>query len=67
MSDISQSVLYSRADARYQSVLFNGELWGYDELIARFANTFYTFAYWHSNWLSTRVFWSNSMSTGQRT
>lgn len=49
LSDIGQTTLYTRSDARYQSILFNGELWGYDELIARWAARFYTFAYWHSN------------------
>jgi NADH:ubiquinone oxidoreductase subunit 5 (subunit L)/multisubunit Na+/H+ antiporter MnhA subunit len=49
ITDLGQTTIDVRADSRYQTILFNSELWGYDELITRVAHRFYAFAYWHSN------------------
>jgi NADH:ubiquinone oxidoreductase subunit 5 (subunit L)/multisubunit Na+/H+ antiporter MnhA subunit len=48
LSDFNASSLFSRTDPRYQSVIFNAELWSYDRYLAKFSSYFYSFAAWQS-------------------
>lgn len=49
VQDFSYTVLEERTDSRYQSLLFNAELWYYDELIAKLSSKFYEFANFFAN------------------
>ena len=49
VADISKNSVLSRADGRYLSVLFNSELWFYDELISKLNYYFYKFFYFQTN------------------
>jgi NADH:ubiquinone oxidoreductase subunit 5 (subunit L)/multisubunit Na+/H+ antiporter MnhA subunit len=64
LADVGQTTLTTRADSRYQTIIFNSELWGYDELITRLANRFYSFAYWHSNLAVDKGFLEQLYITG---
>lgn len=55
-SDFSKSSVFSRADSRYQAILFNSELWFYDELVSRFSSYFYVLSYWQTNFVLDKGF-----------
>jgi NADH:ubiquinone oxidoreductase subunit 5 (subunit L)/multisubunit Na+/H+ antiporter MnhA subunit len=48
-ADLAKNSIHSREDARYQSILFNSDLWYYDEFISRLGALFYKFSYWQTN------------------
>lgn len=54
--DFAKSSVFTRMDARYQTILFNSELWFYDELVSRFSNRFYQLAYWQTNFVLDKGF-----------
>lgn len=54
--DFAKSELVTREDSRYQAVLFNSELWYYDELVSRFSAYFYRFSYWQTNFVLDKGF-----------
>ncbi len=58
-ADISKGAIVSRADPRYQAVLFNAELWYYDEWVSRLSTTFYKFSYWQTNLVLDKGFFEN--------
>ena len=47
--DISFSHMQSREDSRYQNILFNADLWFYDEIISRISSRFYSFSNFFAN------------------
>ncbi len=49
VNDFSYFGLDTRMDWRYQSLLFNSELWFYDELVAKLSSSFYNFANFFAN------------------
>ena len=49
VQDFSYFAVEERSDARYQSLLFNAELWYYDELVAKVSSRFYAFTNFFAN------------------
>lgn len=49
LEDISFATIFSREDSRYQNILFNADLWFYDELVARVSSKFYNFSNFFAN------------------
>lgn len=54
--DFAKSSIFTRADPRYQTILFNSELWFYDELVSRLSKRFYQLAYWQTNFVLDKGF-----------
>jgi len=54
--DFGRQPIVERADSRYQSILFNAELWYYDELVSRSTALFYRFGFWHTNMVMDKGF-----------
>ncbi len=49
VEDINFTSIYFREDFRYQNILFNADLWFYDEFISRVSSKFYKFANFLTN------------------
>jgi len=49
--DFNLSSILVRNDFRYQSILFNSELWTYDLLISKLSVLFYKFSAWKTNFV----------------
>jgi NADH:ubiquinone oxidoreductase subunit 5 (subunit L)/multisubunit Na+/H+ antiporter MnhA subunit len=47
--DFEFNLVENRESSRYQSIIFNADLWFYDELVARFSSYFYRFANFFTN------------------
>lgn len=41
VEDFNNQTIYTRTNNRYQTILFNGELWYYDEFLARISQSFF--------------------------
>lgn len=67
IADFSKSSVLSRADSRYQAILFNAELWFYDELVSRFSSSFYRLAYWQTNFVLDKGFFEQVYVQGPLT
>jgi NADH:ubiquinone oxidoreductase subunit 5 (subunit L)/multisubunit Na+/H+ antiporter MnhA subunit len=55
-TDLAKRPLVDRSDSAYQAVLFNSELWYYDELVSKFSALFYKFGFWHTNLVMDKAF-----------
>jgi NADH-ubiquinone oxidoreductase chain 5 len=49
VEDFNFNVITSRDDSRYQAILFNADLWFYDELVAKISSNFYKFSNFFAN------------------
>lgn len=56
IQDFSFYSVIQRGDSRYQSLLFNAELWFYDEVVARTSKNFYSFVNFFTNQVLDRAF-----------
>jgi NADH:ubiquinone oxidoreductase subunit 5 (subunit L)/multisubunit Na+/H+ antiporter MnhA subunit len=56
IADFSKQPILDRTDANYQAILFNAELWYYDELVSRFNHFFYRFSFWHTSFVVDKGF-----------
>lgn len=55
-SDFNNYTVFSREDSSYQSVLFNSELWYYDELVSRVSSSFLSLSNYLSNYILDKAF-----------
>jgi NADH:ubiquinone oxidoreductase subunit 5 (subunit L)/multisubunit Na+/H+ antiporter MnhA subunit len=62
--DFGKTTIWARTDSRYQAVLFNADLWYYDELVSRFSSNFYKFSYWQTNFVLDKGFFEQFYVNG---